>query len=192
MDMFMDKLAQKMTAQEIIKANTAADTEELNRLKSQLEEYNECLAKLKKLIEQGELKLKSFQADRGELEHLVQENRGGIQEAQARAERNGEKLAGILQESEKNLQERLEAIGASTDESVHKECVKVYRNVQAVVVEESGKQIKAAEEARSAATAAGAKTGVILGVSVAALIFSLAGLALQILNMWNITFLPVR
>ena len=30
MDMFMDKLAQKLNAQEIIKANTAADTEELN------------------------------------------------------------------------------------------------------------------------------------------------------------------
>ena len=46
MDMFMDKLAQKLTAQEIIKANTAADVEELNKLKNQIAEYNECLAKL--------------------------------------------------------------------------------------------------------------------------------------------------
>ena len=36
MDMFMDKLAQKLTAQEIIKANTAAETEELNRLRDQI------------------------------------------------------------------------------------------------------------------------------------------------------------
>ena len=38
MDMFMDKLAQKLTAQEIIKANTAADVEELNKLKNQIAE----------------------------------------------------------------------------------------------------------------------------------------------------------
>ena len=33
MDTFMDKLAQKLTAQEMIKANMAADAEEMNRLK---------------------------------------------------------------------------------------------------------------------------------------------------------------
>ena len=43
MDMFMDKLAQKLTAQEIIKANTAADTEELNKLKGQVKDYSACL-----------------------------------------------------------------------------------------------------------------------------------------------------
>ena len=53
MDMFMDKLAQKLTAQEMIKANTAADTEELNRLKSRVAAYNECLEKLQKLIDEG-------------------------------------------------------------------------------------------------------------------------------------------
>ena len=53
MDMFMDKLAQKLTAQEIIKANTAADVEELNRLKNQIAEYNECVTRLQKLIDDG-------------------------------------------------------------------------------------------------------------------------------------------
>ena len=33
MDTFMDKLAQKFTANELIKANTAAETEERNLLK---------------------------------------------------------------------------------------------------------------------------------------------------------------
>ena len=36
MDMFKDKLVRKMTAQEIIKANTEADTKELNTLKAQV------------------------------------------------------------------------------------------------------------------------------------------------------------
>ncbi|MDE6166854.1 MAG: hypothetical protein K2G28_00145, partial [Acetatifactor sp.] len=59
MDMFMDKLAQKLTAQEIIKANTAADTEELNRVKNQLQEYNDCLEKLGKLIDEAEGRLQT-------------------------------------------------------------------------------------------------------------------------------------
>lgn len=36
MDTFMDKLAQKLNAQEMIKANSAADAEEMDQLKSQL------------------------------------------------------------------------------------------------------------------------------------------------------------
>ena len=67
MDMFMDKLAQKLTAQEIIKANTAADIEELNKLKNQIAEYNECLARLQKsTIKKGQeaiwLRLRFMQA----------------------------------------------------------------------------------------------------------------------------------
>ena len=73
MDMFMDKLAQKLTAQEIIKANTAADVEELNKLKNQIAEYNECLAKLQKLIDYGAGKLAGIQIEESELAHLVVE-----------------------------------------------------------------------------------------------------------------------
>lgn len=74
MDMFMDKLAQKLTAQEIIKANTAADVEELNKLKNQIAEYNECLGKLQKLIDDGFGKLSGIHADDGEIGRLVREN----------------------------------------------------------------------------------------------------------------------
>ena len=35
MDTFMDKLAQKLNAQEMIKANSAADAEEMDQLKNQ-------------------------------------------------------------------------------------------------------------------------------------------------------------
>ena len=46
MDTFMDKLAQKLNAQEMIKANSAADAEEMDQLKNQLREYDECLAQM--------------------------------------------------------------------------------------------------------------------------------------------------
>lgn len=49
MDTFMDKLAQKFTAQELIKANSLAETEEMNRLKVQVEEYTDCLNRMKQI-----------------------------------------------------------------------------------------------------------------------------------------------
>ena len=49
MDTFMDKLAQKLNAQEMIKANSAADAEEMDQLKSQLREYDECLAQMQQV-----------------------------------------------------------------------------------------------------------------------------------------------
>ena len=48
MDMFIDKLAQKLTAQEMIKANMAADAEEMNKLKGKTKEYAEALEQIKK------------------------------------------------------------------------------------------------------------------------------------------------
>lgn len=207
MDMFMDKLAQKLTAQEIIKANTAADTEEMNKLKNQIAEYNECLLRLKTLLEDGEAALRSSKEDSKTAACLVEESIKKIQDIQSeiaglkaleeRLERleidnlerkkNTEYLAETFGELEKNVQDKLAAASTAMDENVHKECVKVYRNVQAVVVEESGKQTKAEEETRSAVTAAGGKIGVVLGISVAALFFSLAGVVLQILNALNIS-----
>lgn len=49
MDTFMDKLAQRFTAQELIKANSLAETEEMNRLKVQVEEYTGCLNRMKQI-----------------------------------------------------------------------------------------------------------------------------------------------
>ena len=46
MDTFMDKLAQKLNAQEMIKANSAADAEEMDQLKSQLREYRAAWARI--------------------------------------------------------------------------------------------------------------------------------------------------
>lgn len=49
MDTFMDKLAQKLTAQEMIQANAAADAEELRRIEAQVERYNACLEEIRKV-----------------------------------------------------------------------------------------------------------------------------------------------
>lgn len=259
MDMFMDKLAQKLTAQEIIKANTAAETEELNHLRSQIKDYNECLTKLQKLIDEGAAKLSRAQTVNGtEVNRLVEESvQAAVDKAisgrmstieETVAERIGamdrtisgqigdldtkvslqmgamdkkmseqagtidkklseqagavdKKVSEQLSAIDKVLSERLDKLDEKletqpdgqlsarldeVEENVHKECVKVYRNVQAVVVEESEKQSGAAGKVASDVNSLGGKLGVILGVSVASLIFSLASVILQILNVLNI------
>lgn len=220
MDMFMDKLAQKLNAQEIIKANTTADTEELNRLKNQVAQYNECLDKLRKLIDESTEEMKgASQESAAGIGRLLEESLAKIREIrQESTDAADDKVNGLaesvnthfdslngqldavnlnldnvtnavseirdqmasVQENKKDdgLEERF----ASVEENVHKECVKVYRNVQAVVVEESGKQAKALEEITEKVNSFNGKLGAVLGISIAALVFALAGTALQVLN----------
>jgi DNA anti-recombination protein RmuC len=203
MDMFMDKLAQKLSAQEIIKANTAADTEELKRLKNQVEEYNEYLDRLKQLIDESDARLKES-ADTGAVNRLADESIEKIRSMQKEyegLEKMQEELAGKLDEINSSLTERLDKLEEKLDtdapepvaekldgleENVHKECVKVYRNVQAVVVEESGKISTASENTQSRVKAVNSKVGVLIGISTAALLFSLVSMVLQILGVLNI------
>lgn len=219
MDMFMDKLAQKLTAQEIIKANTAADVEELNKLKNQIAEYNECLVKLQKLIDDGSRKLaeaKENDAQAGRLakqgidntlalrketeslKETLKETLGKLSEqyenmdksltwrADTSAKTLGNKIDRLCTQMEDQkpgqMLEKLDAV----EENVHKECVKVYRNVQAVVVEETGKQAQAMTEAKEAVEAVKAKMGKILGVSIGAMVLSLMAVLFQILARLNV------
>ena len=189
MDMFMDKLAQKLNAQEIIRANTAADTEEMNKLKNQIAEYNDCLTKLQQLIEDGSTRLQNSRADSEDINRLVKEAIGKIQAIQQNnegLEQVGKQISEQLKHMESETNEKLGAMSAAVDENTHKECVKVYRNVQAVVVEESGKQIDAVEKNANEVKQISGKVSAVLGISVAALVFSLASVVLQILNMLNI------
>lgn len=234
MDMFMDKLAQRLNAQEIIKANTAADTEELNRLKNQLAQYEECLSKLRQLVDEGgeglrvlskesaaEIsrlaeesisRMQQFQADTAvadgisalaeQLDNMstvldgvnagiekldqvsgqvdaVNNRLDGVQEAVSA--KVDQLLSGMENKADNGLEERLNAL----DENVHKECVKVYRNVQAVIVEEGEKQAKTLSEIMGKVNSSRGKLGAVLGISIAALVFSIAGVVLSFLQLAN-------
>ena len=217
MDMFMDKLAQKLTAQEIIRANTAADTEELNRLRNQIAEYNDCLTKLQKLIDEGTEKFQAFQTGGLELDDLMEDNIGKVsaalrqdvselterlEELDTKLGASNEPVLNALTGLEKSLQEKLQQFDSklgeqqedgqlteklnAVDENVHKECVKVYRNVQAVILAESEKQREAVSNSVSGVTGIGKKVRAVLTVSVLALIISSLSVALQVLGMLNL------
>lgn len=176
MDNFMDKLAQKLTSQEIIKANSAADAAELERLQEQLNQYDACLQEMRKLslrnVENtdkiGELldesiqKIQSFQAEDKNfamLEEQLQEHGTMLSALEERIKTNIRKseeelgslkeeiktILGEMKPSAEEMMPSLEEMLEKSNDFVHKENVKVYRNVQAVVVEETKKQTEALE-----------------------------------------------
>lgn len=122
MDTFMDKLAQKFTAQEMIKANAAAEAAELQRTRDQVKKYNDCLQEMKQVNDETKAALaqieKTLMAGMEQFQN-VQVNTESVQSA---------------------LVEHVDATNTDITEFVHKENVKVYRNVQAVVVDELKKQ----------------------------------------------------
>ena len=246
MDMFMDKLSQKLTAQEIIRANTAAETEELNRLRNQIDEYDRCLQKMRQLVEEGADKLKGNAEQNEKLQSLVTERLGAADAALGRqlgsmdatlgqrlgelnnelGQRLGEMndelkqhLGGLnsdleqrlgdlnsavekqLAELKKSQEEKLDRLDGKLSEepdgqldekflnvtdSIHKECVKVYRNVQAVVQEEGGKQVEQLNGAAAGVQRLKKKLNVVLGISSAALVASLVSLIVNVLHALNV------
>lgn len=194
MDTFMDKLAQKLTAQEMIKANSAADAAELSRAKEQNAEYEAVLQKIKAdseknaanaaRIEQNAAKVEQnavkaeqnaarIEQNAVKVEELLAAGIAKIEEIQAGSQ-NTEELNALLAELKQVQAEQFEQL---TDH-VHKENVKVYRNVQAVIIEEAAKQNEISGKSCSAVSA---KVNALLGVSIVALLLSAAGVVFQIL-----------
>jgi len=188
MDNFMDKLAQRFNAQEIIKANSQAEAQELDRLREQMDAYDACLQEMRKLnlkniegLEEmhalagqiGELadkaaagmekeeggnealeklsagfeEIKEFLAEKtaysqeetnavGEEVKAVQTEVKAIQEEIKEALEEERALLGEIKETAAANQSRLDTIFSDVEDFMHKESVKVYRNVQAVVIDE--------------------------------------------------------
>ena len=199
MDTFMDKLAQKLNAQEMIEANSAADAEEMDQLKNQLREYDECLAQMQQVNK--ELKAINQEMERLMAETIVPEvtklSEEGVAALQKMQQENTEKLETLTQQYAAKLEELQQSTEAldelqkhvdeklsNTEENVHKECVKVYRNVQAAVVEENEKQTEAVT-ARVKESLGGKMNGV-LGVSIAAVVLTVADIVLHVLSILHI------
>lgn len=139
MDMFIDKLAQKKNAQEMIRANSAAEAAKMEQMQRQMKEYDELMQEIRRvnlrtaenvdhmrsLLAQCAEKLESFQT-----EDRPQEN----------AEEQLAAVKSLLEEQIAAVRGLLEERLTLTEDIVHKENVKVYRNVQAAFTEEMEKQ----------------------------------------------------
>ncbi|MCM1120032.1 MAG: hypothetical protein NC543_11830 [bacterium] len=256
MDTFIDKLAQRLTAQEMIKANTAADAEELHKLQGQVKQYEACLDEMRNVnsatmeavnrlqqtgevsaemidrlehasvasasvIERLETAIESALQAINRMEHMQEVSMGLVDRlehasvASAAASESIDQLvnAGIdklqhaevnvdginelvqtsigkinaMQQNTDNFQTLLRDSAVSQNEAindfVHKESVKVYRNVQAVVVEEAAKQTEGREKVSKSGSN---KMLVLMGLSGAALLASIGSLVFQILTLYHI------
>lgn len=192
MDIFMDKLSQKLTAQEMIKANAAADAEEMKKMQMQIEEYRKILDDMQevlnkaevngeeivRLMEEGFEKLQQVQNDTRKYDRL----RESISELE---ETSNAKLT-TMDEKMGTIDEKMAAIDTrmtTMDANVHKECVKVYRNVQAVVVEENAKHMDTLDvKVRTIRD----ELQKVLKISTIALIAAVGSLVFQLLVHFNV------
>lgn len=211
MDNFIDKLAQKFNAQELIKANSQAEAEEMKKLQLQVAEYERILQEIRRLnYKNTELseqlgsmicdntdKIQAMKEDERKLMAALRD----ITDEQTRnreADMERRELERI--EKEKGTASEMEALTTllqekfqQADDFVHKENVKVYRNVQAAMTEElrkyteSGKtgnaDIMNAVEAleRDIDKRIGKKLNAVMAVSVLSMLASFAAVILYVL-----------
>ena len=172
MDTFIDKLAQKKNAQEMIKANMTAEAAKMEQLQNQMQANDGLMQEIRKV----NLKTVENVAEiRKALETCI-EKLDALQADSSQTEQEQETLAEI-----KNL---LEEKFRQSEDFMHKENVKVYRNVQAALVEELKKQT---EELKSSQPS-GNGHKVLIPISVLILIGVAANIVLQVLSMMNFKF----
>ncbi len=175
MDTFIDKLAQKRNAQEIIRANMTAEAVKVGELENQMRSYDELLQEIRqvnlKTAENATQVQDALKECIAKLED-VQENMR-VRAEQAEAEQDTEEKESLAQ-----LMEFLEEKFKQSDEFLHKENVKVYRNVQAAVVEELNKQTQELHEGKEENK--GSKA--LLPISIMILLAVIADIVIQLFS----------
>ncbi len=237
MDTFMDKFAQRKKAQGMIDANAAADAAKIEKLKSQVSEYELLLQEMRKVnlktaenagqmrkaIQTGIDKLEAFQAEnavqaekdqmlteiKSQLEAILpaiqdqqemiseevkKQQEAFFRETQKQQETLSEEVKeqqkALLEETKKQqeafseeMKKQLEEAFRQSEDFFHKESVKVYRNVQAAMTEETNKQTESLSVLQ---TASGKKQKAVLPLTVFILLALLADLAVHFLYLLNI------
>lgn len=205
MDNFMDKLAQKFSAQEMIKANSQAEAEELKRLQMQVSEYEKILQEIRKLnYKNTELSEKldlmigdnadKIQGMKEDEQKLIAALRDLTDEQtrnrEAELERKEEER--MEQERAKEIQKQADITAITdlledkfqrSDDFVHKENVKVYRNVQAVVVDELKRYTESAQNDKNRLDK---RLNLVMTFSIVSMIVSTAGVILWALFVFGI------
>ena len=178
MDNFMDKVAQKLNSQEIIRANAAADAAALENLekqlvlfKEQMDKYDDCLQEMRKLNLKNIESAQGVQALADKAGEKLDQTIGEVEAASVSKikETSDLSIAGINQtlseslakiaeikensdsldkmtENMSGLQSRLEELFRGLEDYTHSDNVKVYRNVQAAMIEELAKQTTTLKE----------------------------------------------
>lgn len=148
MDSFIDKFAQRKNAQEMIRANAMAEAEEREKLAAKLAEYELAIQEMRRCslnnIENSEKVKELLTASLHKIEEIQKQDTGKpektAEELQAFLEKLTERQTARSKELLEAQTKTIEELIHASDEFDHKEAVKVYRNVQAVIEEALPKQ----------------------------------------------------
>lgn len=128
MDTFIDKLAQKRNAQEMIRANMTAEAVKMEQLQNQMQAYDELMREIRQVNLKTVENVTEVQAVLKECMEKLE----AMQEVNVQGADKEQELA--------QIRELLEEKFKQSDDFLHRENVKVYRNVQAAVTDELNKQ----------------------------------------------------
>lgn len=209
MDNFMDKVAQKLGAQEMIRANAAAEAAELENMekqltvfKEQMEKYDDCLQEMRKLNLKNIESAQGVQSLAEKAGEKLDQTVGEVEAASVSRikETSDISIAGInqtlseslakiaeIKESSDNLeqitekmsglQEKQQELFQNLEDFLHTDNVKVYRNVQAAMIEELEKQTAELKEGQEKAASS---SKVLLPFMIVTMIVSVANLVIMI------------
>lgn len=199
MDGFIDKFAQRKNAQEMIRANAMAEAEEKERMALKISEYEMAIQEMRQSslqnIENAE-KVKALLAESLRKIEEVQKKDDSIKEVKDQlsellraqnelSEKQNTQMQELL-ESQKTILEELMGTQKTTLEELfhgaedfnHKEAVKVYRNVQAVIEAELPKQT---EEIKGAVREKNASKGLTV-IGILTLLGVIANVVIEVLR----------
>jgi len=166
MDTIKELISQKFgSATEVIKANSEAEARELKDAKNRIEELEKAISDMRRLslkvAETNELTTQLVQATIEKLEGNTMAGANEEDETEAELKAAVETLA--------SLKDSLDVAFKAQEEVIHKENVRVYRNVQASIVDELKQQSEAiaAQHVHLERKLKGAKP-----ISILALVFS--------------------
>jgi ElaB/YqjD/DUF883 family membrane-anchored ribosome-binding protein len=154
MDTFIDKLAQKKNAQEMIRANSAAEAVKMDQMQKQMKAYDELMQEIRRV----NIKTAENVDNVRDLLAQCMEKLESLEKESGQAEDVEKQLAGI----KSLLEERL----TQSEEFMHRENVKVYRNVQAAFTEEFEKQRQQEQPPRGRGLSVGLSVAILIGVAV--------------------------
>lgn len=154
MDTFIDKLAQKKNAQEMIRANSAAEAAKMDQMQKQMKAYDELMQEIRRV----NIKTAENVDNVRDLLAQCMEKLESLEKESGQAEDVEKQLAGI----KSLLEERL----TQSEEFMHRENVKVYRNVQAAFTEEFEKQRQQEQPPRGRGLSVGLSVAILIGVAV--------------------------
>ncbi len=215
MDNFMDKVAQKLGAQEMIRANAAAEAAELENMekqltvfKEQMEKYDDCLQEMRKLNLKNIESAQGVQSLAEKAGEKLDQTVGEVEAASVSRikETSDISIAGInqtlseslakiaeIKESSDNLeqitekmsglQEKQQELFQNLEDFLHTDNVKVYRNVQAAMIEELEKQTAELKEGQEKAASS---SKVLLPFMIVTMIVSVANLVIMIARALNL------